>query len=240
MSEPLLVFDGVGLVLGGVRLFDSMSMTVATAERVAIVADSGRGKTVIARLALGLVAPTSGAVTLFGEPIAQVDPEQQRRVRGRCGLALQGGSLFAALSVEDNLALAFGSGSRGATRALRRRTDRLLIDFRIEHCAATLVEDLSTGERRRVELARAFVRDPDLVILDEPFEGASAQTDKLEDQVRRHVVGRARALLLLTQNAELAARLAQRVYRLTDDGGLQQVDDVNRPAAMSVTNAVTT
>lgn len=239
MSDALLAFHDVGLVIGGARLFEALSFELGGAERIAIVADTGRGKTLIARLALGFLAPSSGAVTLLGSPIGCIGPVEQRRIRVRSGVALQGGSLFGALSVEDNLALAFGGASRGTLRALRRRIDRLLVDFRIEHCAATIVGNLSTGEQRRVELARAFVRDPDLVILDEPFEGASAQTVALEEQVRRHVVGRARAMLLLTQNAELAHRLAQRVYRLDRHGSLQQVETISRPAAASAENAVT-
>ena len=219
MTEPVLAFEDAGLVLGGTRLFDAMTFAIAPAERVAIVADSGRGKTVIARLALGLIAPSSGRIALFGEHVARLPAPEQRRLRGRCGVAFQGGSLLAALSVEDNLALALGT-SRRAARAAQRRIDRLVIDFRIEHCAANPAGELSTGEQRRVELARAFVRDPDLVILDEPFEGAAAQTAALEEQVRRHVVGRARAMLLLTQDAALAGRVAQRVLRLTDSGGL--------------------
>ena len=235
MTAPVLAFDNVALVLGGTRLFEAVDFTVAHAQRVAIVADSGRGKTVVARLALGFALPSAGSVTLLGTSVGALPAAEQRRVRARCGLALQGGSLLEALSVEDNLTLAFGGASRGAARALRRRLDRLLVDFRIEHLAPTQANALSTGEKRRVELARAFVRDPDLVILDEPFEGAAGQAVALEAQVRRHVVGRQRALLLLTQDAALARRLADRCYRL-HQGALQQLDEDSTPPAASPAN----
>ena len=212
-DEPVLSFAAVSLVLGGVRLFDGLDLTVAPGERVAIVGESGTGKSVMLRLATGMLEPLSGEVRLFGEALALADAPARRRLRSRCGLALQGGSLIAALSVEDNLWLALGAVS-GARARLRRRLDRVLFAFGIEHAAALAAGALSGGERQRVELARAFLREPELLVLDEPLAGLSASAATIEAQLARQIVPRGRALLLFTQDAALAGRLCERVLRL--------------------------
>ncbi|GBH31867.1 MULTISPECIES: ATP-binding cassette domain-containing protein [Sphingobium] len=212
MSE-MLAFEGVSLVLGGARVLDRIDLHIGAGERVAIVGESGAGKGWLLRLAVGLAEPGSGMVRLMGVALDEADTDQRRLLRARCGLAMQGGSLLGDLTVEENMRLALGRMGGRDARA-RRRIDRLLLEYGLEQAADIRADMLSIGERRRAELARAFMRDPDLVILDEPFEGAYARGAALEEQVRRRTVPHGRALLLLTQDAALAERLCERVYRL--------------------------
>lgn len=205
----VLALEGVSSVAGGVRVFDRLDLAIAPAERVAVVAGSGEGKSLLSALAIGLVAPLSGVVRLFGTDLAASDGEAVRRLRARCGVTVQGGSLLGALSVEENLWL----GAGGAPRA-RRRIDRLMLDFAVERSGAVAVQALSRGERRRVELVRAFARDPELVILDEPLDGAHAGREALERAILRQIAPRGRALLLLTQDEAFAVRACERVLRL--------------------------
>ena len=227
--SALLAFEGVSLVLGGTRLLDQVDLRIATGDRVAILADSGAGKSWLLRLAIGLVNPGSGTVRLMGTAMEDAGPDTRRLLRARCGVAMQGGSLLGDLSVEENMRLAIGSSDRRAGR----RIDRLLLEYGLEQAAATRADALSIGERRRAELARAFVRDPELLVLDEPFEGAFARSDMLEAQVRRRIVPQGRALLLLTQDRALAGRLCERVYRLDRGRLIQQDAAVTVPDATS-------
>nr|WP_254798534.1 ABC transporter ATP-binding protein [Sphingobium sp. AS12] len=209
----MLTFEGVSLVLGGVRLLDRIDLRIGAGERVAIVGESGAGKGWLLRLAVGLAEPGSGTVRLMGVALDDSDTDQRRLLRARCGLAMQGGSLLGDLTVEENMRLALGRvGGRDARAG--RRIDRLLLEYGLEQAASIRADMLSIGERRRAELARAFMRDPDLLILDEPFEGAYGRSIALEEQARRRIVPHGRALLLLTQDAALAGRLCERVYRL--------------------------
>ncbi len=227
--SALLAFEGVSLVLGGTRLLDQVDLEVGPSERVAILADSGAGKSWLLRLAIGLVRPGSGTVRLMGVGLDEAAPDTRRLLRARCGVGMQGGSLLGDLSVEENMRLAIGTSDRRAGR----RIDRLLLDYGLEQAAATRADALSIGERRRAELARAFVRDPELLVLDEPFEGAFARADMLETQVRRRIVPQGRALLLLTQDRALAGRLCERVYRLDRGRLIQQDAAVTVPDATS-------
>ena len=230
--NSVLRFDAVSLVIGGVRLFDAIDFALDAGERVAIVGDSGSGKSWIQRLAIGLTVPTSGGIHLMNRALDEADQEERRLLRARCGLVMQGGSLLGGLSVEDNLRLAMGATSMRNVRAARR-IDRLLMEFGLEQYAAVPAALLSVGERRRAELARAFARDPDLLILDEPFEGAFARSQGLEAQVARRILPRNRALLLLTQDLALADRLCERTYRLEHGRLIQQDTAVTEPVAIS-------
>lgn len=230
--SALLRFEAVSLVIGEVRLFDALDFTLNAGERVAIVGDSGSGKSWIQRLAIGLTAPTSGIVRLMNRALDETDQEERRLLRARCGLVMQGGSLLGELNVEDNLRLAMGATSPRNARAARR-IDRLLMEFGLEQYAAVAAAALSVGERRRAELARAFSRDPDLLILDEPFEGAFARSQGLETQVMRRIVPHNRALLLLTQDAALAGRLCERICRLERGRLVQQDAAVAAPVTAS-------
>ena len=235
MSEPpVLQLAGVSLVLGGVRLMDGVDLVLQRGERVAVVGKSGTGKSVLLRLACGMTDPLAGRIALFGEDLSGADATKRRILRSRCGLALQGGSLLAGLSVEDHLWLALGTVASARAR-VRRRLDRVLYEFGIEYAANLRAGDLSTGERQRVELARTFLRDPELVILDEPLDGLRASGEAIEAQVRRQIVPRGRSLLLMTQDAGVAARLCDRVFRLSRGRLVQQEpsDRAGTPVARS-------
>lgn len=205
----VLAFEGVACVAGGARVIDRLDLDLAAGERVAVIAPSGAGKSLLSALAIGLVPPLSGAVRLFGTDLAAADDDARRRLRARCGVTVQGGSLLGALTVEENLWLGAGDAPRA-----RRRLDRLMLDFAVERSGAVAVAALSRGERRRVELVRAFARDPELVILDEPLDGAHAGAEALERAILRQIAPRGRALLLLTQDEAFAGRACSRVLRL--------------------------
>ena len=235
MKQPddVLAIEKVSFVFSTSRILDSIDLRIAAGERVAVVGESGSGKGVLARVATGMVVPNTGQVTLFGTLLADLPLDALRNLRTRCGLAWQGGSLISSLDVDDNLRLAFSGASRPAASRVQRRIDRLTLDFGIEHSGGRPVGSLATGEQRRVELARAFVRDPEFVLLDEPFEGARATAVALEAAVRRQVVGRRRAMLLLTQDEPLAYRLATRVLHLVRGRLVQQVVPLSAPEEKS-------
>lgn len=210
-----LVFRDVGHVAGGRRVLDRVTLVVSAGDRTAVVGANGSGKSIIARLAIGLAAPVSGRVSLFGADLAVASARAARRLRGRVGLVLQGGSLLSELTVEENLRLGVGATTRRGLARLRPRIDRILLAFSLEGVSLRLVEALSTGERRRLELARAFLRDPDLLILDDPFEGLdAAAAAELERRVLALLGRHSCACLILTGDGALARRMAARVLTL--------------------------
>jgi ABC-type multidrug transport system ATPase subunit len=216
VNDLVLVLDEVALVLGGARVLDRISYAIGSGERLAVVGANGSGKSVLARIAMGLSRPTAGAVSLFGQDLARTDADTLRRLRSRTGVVLQGGGLIGDLSADDNLKLAVGAIRPGVQARLGARIDRAIINFGLEQATGRRASELSAGERRRLELARAFLREPDLLILDDPFEGADGPTAvDLEARLLKALRRRTPALLLLTHQQGLAERLDAKVVRLS-------------------------
>ncbi len=213
--SAVLLLNAVSLISSGQRLLDNVNLAIGTAERVAIIGASGVGKSMLMRLALGLCEPLSGTAALFGEDLAHCDHDARRRLRRQCGVSFQGGSLIRGLTVEENLWLAL-SAPVAARPRLRRKLDRIGFEFGIDHLFATPVDALSQGQARMVELARAFVHDPEFVLLDGPLEEMPSRSELLEKLLQRHTVIRPRAVLLVTQNEDVAFRVCERVYRLEE------------------------
>jgi len=225
--SAVLHLNAVSLISSGQRLLDNVNLEIGTAERVAIVGASGVGKSMLMRLALGLWEPLSGTAALFGEDLVHCNHDDRRRLRRQCGVSFQGGSLIRGLTVDENLWLALTSPVAARPR-LRRKLDRIGFEFGIDHLFATPVDALSQGQARMVELARAFVHDPEFVLLDGPLEEMPSRSEFLEKQLQRHTVIRPRAMLLVTQNEDVAFRVCERVYRL-EEGRLLAQSSV-RPA----------
>jgi len=204
MTPSSLVLDDVSVILGGRRIIDRVSLVVAAGERVAVVGPSGAGKSVLARVAGALAKPSSGEIGLFGQA---AKPPLRAEQRAALAMVMQGGSLFDELSVEANLRLGARAGSAVSWASMSARVDRLMVDFGLDRLIGRRVQGLATGERRRLEVVRALLGEPDLLILDEPFEGAAADAGSLSEALHRAARRRGMALLLFTQDAELAHRL---------------------------------
>lgn len=221
MMRPVLELSRVSLVMGGMRLLDDISLSLMAGERAAVVGPSGCGKSLLVRLAAGLTAPLAGSVSLLGQALSGASIDTMRAARARCGFVLQGTSLLSNLTVEENLWLGLPGGATSRDR-FQARLDRLVLDFRIDHLADSPADALSSGERRRVELARAFLRDPPLLLMDEPLDGSHHGAAELEAMLVRHIVIRRRALLLITQDRALAGRLCERIYGIESGRLVQQ------------------
>ena len=189
-----------------------VSFELGTGETLAIVGPSGSGKTTLLGLCAGLDTPTSGEVTLAGEPFSALDEDGRARVRNaRVGFIFQNFQLLPSLTALENvmvpLELRSGSASRDSARAL---LDQVGLGSRTHHYPT----QLSGGEQQRVALARAFATRPQLLFADEP-------PGNLDDETAQRVVelifslnsASGTALVLVTHDLELAAR-CQRTLRL--------------------------
>jgi ABC-2 type transport system ATP-binding protein len=200
---------------------DQVSFEVATGEIVALLGPNGAGKTTTLRMLAGLIAPTSGAVTIEGIPLTRATGNQ---LRGRIGLLTEAPGLWDRLSVRENLKVY--AGLYGLT-APDRAVERALDVFGLTDRAATRAAELSKGTRQKVALARALLHDPRVLLLDEPTSGLDPE---FAGGVRR-LLGERReagcAILLSTHNLDEAERMADRVAVL--HGRLLAID---RPAAL--------
>jgi ABC-2 type transport system ATP-binding protein/ribosome-dependent ATPase len=135
---------------------DGVSMAVEGVEVVGLIGANGSGKTTLIRMALGVLPPSEGSVSLFGQP-------PSRAARARVGYVPQSLGLYDDLTVAENLSF--------AARAFGRRADLGALDPELRSASATLVRDLPLGIRRRAAFAQALAHEPELLVLDEPTSG---------------------------------------------------------------------
>lgn len=214
---PVLSVRALTMAFGGVVAVSEVNLEVFPGEVVAILGQNGSGKTTLINVVSGVLKPTAGEVWLLGK---RVDGLRLEAV-ARNGLArtFQNLRLFESMSVLDNAALGALRGKASAMpNALSRRTRSALTaagdaiaEMGILGRAADRVSDLSHGDRRRVEIARAFSANPSLLILDEPTAGLGlSEADYLRHALKR-VVDRGRSALLIEHDLNFAASVASRV-----------------------------
>ncbi len=158
----------------------SVTLQVARGETVAIVGESGTGKSTLLRLMLGLQLPDAGTVQVMGRALRSLDAPEVRLLRADVGMVFQGAALFDSLSTFENVAFALrerGELGEGAIRERVRET-LTLVDLDPDEVSATLPAQLSGGMRKRVGIARAVAPRPSLLLYDEPTAGLDPLTSE--------------------------------------------------------------
>ncbi len=166
------------------RVVDGVDFEVHPGEIVGLLGPNGAGKTTCFRMTCGLVDPDEGQVLLRDVDVTRW-PMFRRAREGGMGYLAQESSVFRKLTVEQNLlGIMEMLGMDRPTR--RARCDELLDQFQIQHVRKSRAASLSGGERRRLEIARCLVSEPDLILLDEPFTGIDPVTiDGIQEVVRQ-------------------------------------------------------
>ena len=196
--QSINTFYGLGHIL------HDMSLNVAQGEVVALLGRNGAGKTTTLRSITGLTPPRSGEIRYRGKNIAGSKPNEVSRM----GIALvpETRDIFSFLTVRENLTIA------------QRKSSRWQIETELERFPSLKARlgnkgrELSGGEQQMLAIARALLTGPDLLLLDEPSQGlapmvVNAVMSTIEELKKEHV-----SMLLVEQNAEMALRLADRVY----------------------------
>ncbi len=179
----MLEVHGLVKTYGRRRVVDGVSFEVYPGEIVGLLGPNGAGKTTSFRIACGMIEPNAGRVLLGGIDVTAW-PMYRRAREGGMGYLAQESSVFRKLSVENNL-LGVMELLGMDRKERRRRCEELLEQFNIAHLRKSLGISLSGGERRRVEIARALVSNPKIILLDEPFTGIDPVTiDSIQAIIR--------------------------------------------------------
>jgi phospholipid/cholesterol/gamma-HCH transport system ATP-binding protein len=169
-SEPVLVFDKVSIGFEGKQVLKDISLTVSPGETRILLGPAGSGKSVLLKLANGLIRPDSGIITVFGEEINGMREEQLFELRRRIGMVFQEGALFDSLTVRDNVGYRLMEQKTPEAEVTERVTEALRF-VELEHTVDRFPSQLSGGMRRRVAIARAIITKPDLLLYDSPTGG---------------------------------------------------------------------
>ena len=208
---PLLSLVGISVRFGGVVALDNASVSLASGEIVGVIGPNGAGKTTLCNCVSGIAKPDSGSISFAGRDVSSLPPDR----RARLGIArtFQVATLFDSLSVFDNVLV--GAESGGGADDARSSAREVLSRLHLEAFADQSPRELSTGYRKRVEIARALAARPRLLLLDEPMAGVS--TDEAERIAA--MIGELRndaglSVLLVGHNLRLVMSLADRVVVL--------------------------
>jgi phospholipid/cholesterol/gamma-HCH transport system ATP-binding protein len=178
MSEPAtqpaaVAFEAVEFGFGEETLLHDITFELRRGDTLVIQGAAGSGKTLLLKLALGLLRPTGGSIRLFGQEVTQLEESGWYDVRSRIGVLFQEGGLFDSLTVEENVAYPLLNQTLLNTPPdqVSGRVEQSLEFVELGHTLDQLPSELSGGMRRRVGIARAIVTQPELLLYDSPTAG---------------------------------------------------------------------
>jgi len=213
--------DGLKKKYGKRMVVRGVSIEVKKGEIVGLLGPNGAGKTTIFYMMTGMIRPTSGNVFLGDKKITSLP--MYRRARKGIGYLAQEPSIFTKLSVEDNLKLVLEMTSLSKSEQLEKM-EQVLKDLSIEHIRKNKGYNLSGGERRRTEISRALVMDPDFILLDEPFAGIDPIAVEDIQNIITSLKGRNIGVLITDHNVRETLAITNRAYLIFDGKILKSGD----------------
>lgn len=198
----------------GRAVVDRVSFTVHQGEIVGLLGRNGAGKTTSFRMTIGMIPPDDGMVMFDGVDVSRMP--MYKRARSGMGYLSQEPSIFRRLTVRDNI-MAILETMKLARAARKERCAHLLEQFHLSHLAGQLARTLSGGERRKLEIARALVTNPTMILLDEPFSGVDPiAVEELQHEIRG-LKDRGISILLTDHNVRETLTVTDRSY-IMDSG----------------------
>jgi phospholipid/cholesterol/gamma-HCH transport system ATP-binding protein len=215
-AQPLIAFDRVSMQFGSQPVLRDLTFPVRRGETLAVIGESGCGKTVLLKLVIALLRPTAGRVLFDGKVLAELPERELTAQRLRFGFLFQGAALFDSLSVQDNVA--FGLRAQGGhpepevRETVRQRLQEVGLPAGVEDKKPA---ELSGGMKKRVGLARALALNPEVMLYDEPTTGLDPiMTDVINELIlqtrRQHPV----TSVVVTHEMKTVQKVADRVVML--------------------------
>lgn len=236
IRDPIISVRGLVTRFGEHKVHDGLDLDVRKGEIIGIVGGSGAGKSVLLHAVVGLLKPTEGQITVFGEEVRDTGADAYRRLRRRWGVMFQDGALFSSLNVQQNVEapmreqLDLSAETRAALAAIKVRMVGLP-----DHALTKMPSELSGGMRKRAGFARAIALDPEIVFLDEPTAGldpiGAAAFDTLIAQLRQAL---GLTVFLVTHDLDSLHAICDRIAvlaegRVVATGTMAEMQQVDHP-----------
>ena len=195
--EHTITFDDVHLAFEENVILAGISFQLRRAETKILLGIAGSGKSTILKLAMGLIRPDSGRISVLGEEVSKLPEEQLFALRRRVGMVFQESALFDSLTVEDNVSYRLRE-EHVAPEEIHNRVVEALKFVELEHTLTKFPSELSGGMRRRVAIARAIINKPEVLLYDSPTGGLDPITSTriIELIIKQRDVYKTSALLV--------------------------------------------
>ena len=205
-ETPLLETRGLTKIFGSLRACDGIDLAIAPGEVHALLGENGAGKSTLVKMLFGVLDPSAGEILWKGQPVRIGSPGEARATG--VGMVFQHFSLFEALTVAENIALALDGNV--AIDRISEEARRLSLEYGLPLDPSAHVADLSVGERQRIEIVRALLQNPELIILDEPTSVLTPQeADKLFETLAK-LKAEGRSVLYISHRLEEVQRICDR------------------------------
>ena len=215
-ERTILRIEGLGVRFGSNRVLRDINLSIDRGETVAVIGESGCGKTVLLKTVIALLKPTEGRIFFDGQNLATLNEKQLTAQRIRYGFLFQQAALFDSMTVAQNVAFPLRQHTTKSESEIRRIVlDRLAEVGLSRRIVSSKPAELSGGMRKRVGLARALVLEPELMLYDEPTTGLDPiMSDVINELMlgarRQHPV----TSIIVTHDMRTAQKVADRVVML--------------------------
>jgi phospholipid/cholesterol/gamma-HCH transport system ATP-binding protein len=216
LGSPLVCLEQVGVDFGKQRVLRDISLSIPRGQTLAIIGESGCGKTVLLKTIIGLLRPTRGTVHFDGQDLAQLSERDLTQQRTRFGFLFQQAALFDSMTIAQNISFPLRQHTRKSREEMRRIVAARLAEVGLpEAVLAKKPAELSGGMRKRVGLARALALEPEIILYDEPTTGLDPiMGDVINELIlstrRQHPV----TSIVVTHDMRTAQKVADRVVML--------------------------
>jgi phospholipid/cholesterol/gamma-HCH transport system ATP-binding protein len=212
----ILALEQVSIRFGTHEVLRDITLAVRRGETLAVIGESGCGKTVLLKLIIGLLRPTAGRVVFDGRDLAALGDRELTRQRLRFGFLFQGAALFDSLTVYDNVAFGLREQRRYREAEIGERVRQRLQEVGLPSAVEPkMPAELSGGMKKRVGLARALALDPEVMLYDEPTTGLDPiMSDVINELILQTRRRRPVTSLVITHDMKTAHKVADRVVML--------------------------
>jgi phospholipid/cholesterol/gamma-HCH transport system ATP-binding protein len=215
-GKSLISIERLNISFARQPVIRDVTLAIPRGQTVAIIGESGCGKTVLLKTIIGLLHPTSGHVVFDGQRIDQLSDKEMTTQRGRFGFLFQNAALFDSMTIADNIAFPLRENSRMPAEQICQVVEQRLAQVGLP--ASVLCKrpaQLSGGMRKRVGLARALAMSPEVLLYDEPTTGLDPiMSDVINELIIRTRQQQSVTSLLVTHDMHTAQKVADRVVML--------------------------
>lgn len=217
-----LAANNLRKLYGNKTAVDDISVQVSSGEIIGLLGSNGAGKTTCFYMIVGLIRVDAGDISIDGDSITKAP--MHKRARFGIGYLPQEASVFRSLTAEANLMAILELRKDLDRKGRQRKLDELIAEFRLEEVRQRRGEQLSGGERRRLEIARALASEPKFLLLDEPFAGVDPiSVNDIKNEIR-DLAKRGIGVLITDHNVRDTLDICDRAYIVHDGGIIKEGD----------------